>query len=414
MTPKGVSLLLVAAVALGCAPGVHDWSEEDLEVLESLSIDSLPPLPPDPSNAVGDDPAAVALGHRLYFDVRFSGNGEISCATCHQPDRFFTDGLPLAEAIGTTRRHAPTIVGTAYNPWFYWDGRRDSQWAQAVSPMEDPVEHGGTRTQYAWLIARHYREEFEALFGPLPDLTGLPPSAGPTGSEEQQAAWTAMTPEQQGAVNAVYAGIGKAIAAYERRIVHGASRFDRYVEAARAGDREAMASTFSDAEVLGLRLFIGDANCTDCHNGPMLTNQGFHNIAVDMSGGTDFDMGRVDGVQQALDFVFNCRSPYSDAADDECDELNFAKLEGLELIGAMKVPSLRSVAETAPYMHTGEFDSLRAVLEHYNAAIPPQLGHSDLVPLELTDEEIAGLEAFLRTLTAPPAAPTELLEPPAG
>ena len=128
------------------------WTQAEIATLQSLWLGTLPPLAADPSNAVGDDPRAAVLGQQIFFDTRFSAKGEVSCATCHQPDNLFTDGLPRAEAIGTTDRHTPTIVGTAYSPWFFWDGRRDSQWAQALSPMESAVEHGGSRSQYAHIV----------------------------------------------------------------------------------------------------------------------------------------------------------------------------------------------------------------------------------------------------------------------
>ena len=169
------------------------WSEADIATLRSLWIGSLPPLPPDPSNVVADDPRAAQLGRKFFFDTRLSANGEVSCATCHQPDLLFTDGLARAEGIGTTLRGAPTIVGIAYSPWFYWDGRRDSQWAQALTPLEAGVEHGGTRTHYARLIYQDdaYRAEYEAIFGPLPDLsysTRFPQKSGPVEDDEARAA----------------------------------------------------------------------------------------------------------------------------------------------------------------------------------------------------------------------------------
>ncbi|MDH3981047.1 MAG: cytochrome-c peroxidase, partial [Gammaproteobacteria bacterium] len=105
------------------------WSESEVATLRSLWIGSLPPLPPDPSNAVADDPAAAALGHRLFFDPRFSANGEIACVSCHLPEKAFTDGLGRAQGMGTTRRGAPMLIGAAYNAWFFWDGRSDSQWS---------------------------------------------------------------------------------------------------------------------------------------------------------------------------------------------------------------------------------------------------------------------------------------------
>lgn len=148
------------------------WTEAEIVVLRSLFLGSLPPLPPDPSNAVADDPRASRLGERLFLDPRLSANGGISCATCHQAVRHFTDGLAKGQAIGTSKRNTPSIVGTAYSAWLYWDGRRDSQWSQALSPLEDPNEQGTNRMHILRVIAgdEFYRQQYEALFGPLPDV----------------------------------------------------------------------------------------------------------------------------------------------------------------------------------------------------------------------------------------------------
>jgi cytochrome c peroxidase len=112
----------------------HDWTAEEVEILRSLWIGSLPPLPPDPSNQYADDPHAAALGQALFFDPRLSSNGQVSCSSCHIPEMMFTDGRTLAVGIGVNNRKTMTIVGTAYSPWQFWDGRADSQWAQALGP----------------------------------------------------------------------------------------------------------------------------------------------------------------------------------------------------------------------------------------------------------------------------------------
>lgn len=365
-------------------PAASLRSQEDIGVLGSLWIGSLPQLPPDPSNAVADDPRAAKLGHRIFFDTRFSANGEVSCATCHKPELFFTDGLAQAQGIGQTSRSAPTIVGTAYSPWFFWDGRRDSQWAQALGPMESPVEHGGTRTQYTHIIARDetYRAEYEALFGPLPNLsdrTRFPENAGPVDDPDAQLAWETMTPEDRKTVTQIYANIGKAIAAYERLIVPSPSRFDIYVQALLDRDEETMKTALTPDEVAGLRLF-GQGNCLRCHNGPLFTSNSFHNIGVSPADGLPPDFGRIKGVQQVVDNEFNCLGQFSDAGLEDCAELRFAKTIGQELVGAFKVPTLRNVAETAPYMHAGQFATLGEVLDHYSRAETGPLGHNDLEP----------------------------------
>src|SRR5688500_13928891 len=123
------------------------------------------------------------------------------------------------------------VTGTAHSPWLFWDGRKDSQWAQALGPLESAVEHGGSRAQYAHVIAEHYRDDYERTFGPLPELAAIPRAAGPVPDPAARAAWDAMTDEQRVGVTQVYVNIGKAIAAFERRVQYGPSRFDRYVDA---------------------------------------------------------------------------------------------------------------------------------------------------------------------------------------
>jgi cytochrome c peroxidase len=300
------------------------------------------------------------------------------------------------------------LAGTAYSPWFFWDGRKDSQWAQALGPLENPVEHGGDRTQYVHLIAQHYRAEYEALFGPLPELSHLPAHAGPVADGTAQAAWAAMSKADQETVSRIYANIGKAIAAYERRLLPGAARFDTYVAAVLAGDSETMATTLSADEVAGLRLFIGKANCLQCHNGPLFTDNHFHNTGVPSAPDLPEDSGRLHGAEQVWTDEFNCLSPYSDAEPDDCAELRFMVRTGHELERQFKAPSLRNVAQRPPYMHAGQFASLEEVLAHYNQAPQAPTGHSEVQALHLTSTEIHQLITFLHTLSAPLAIDTTL------
>lgn len=394
----------------------HSWTEGERGIIASLSIDRLPPLPPDPSNDVGDNFDAVALGHALFFDSGLSPDGLVACSTCHQPENYFTDGKALANVRDVdTPRHTPTIVGIAYSDWYYWDGRKDSQWAQALAPQEAVIEHSGSRSAHVRYVLSNYASQYEAVFGQIPDLSDtsrFPPRATPVENETARADWEGMSEEDRGTVNRVFANIGKSIAAYSRRILPGRSRFDDYAAAALANDGTRMSELFSTQEAEGLRLFIGDGQCTDCHNGPLFTNGTFHNIGLPLPEGSKFDQGRTLGTYQVVEDVFNCLGEYSDATEEECVELRFIKLEGEELVGAFKVPGLRNVANTAPYMHNGIFPDLDAVIRHYNHAPPAFPGHSDLVPLAFTEEQSAALKAFLLTLSAAPEAPSGLLRPP--
>lgn len=383
----------------GCAPAPLSWTPDELATLQSLSLDSLPPLPHDPSNRYADDPRAAALGEKLFFDARFSIQGQVSCATCHKQENNFQDNLPLAQGVGTTNRRTMPIAGTAYSPWQFWDGRKDSQWAQALAPLESAVEHGADRTFYAYLVAENYRAEYELIFGALPDLSGLPLHAGPVGDAAARTAWQALTPAQRDLVNRIFANTGKAIAAYERTLQPAPSRFDAYVRAAVQEDAGAMRAALTPDEEAGLKLFIGEGQCTHCHNGPLLTDNYFHNTGVPPRPGLPEDRGRISGAQLVQADEFNCLGAYSDAAAEECEELRFILSGDPILEHAFKVPSLRNVAERAPYMHAGQFGSLAEVLAHYNAAPAAPAGHQELLPLGFSAEELRQLEAFLHTLS---------------
>lgn len=369
------------------APGA--WSEAEVMLIRSLWIGSLPPVPADPTNAVADDPRAARLGQRLFFDTRLSANGAVACATCHQPELLFTDGLDVAQGIGRGERHTMGLVGLAYSPWMFWDGRKDSLWAQALAPLESPVEHGGDRRQFADLLAsdKQYRTAYEALFGELPDLS------------------------KQGAITEVFVNMGKAIAAYERLLLPGAGQFDRYAEALLANNASHPESILSDDELAGLRLFIGEAQCINCHNGPLFTNNEFHNTAVLPVAGKIPSLGRVGAIRDVNTDPFNCLGDFSDDPGGRCSELRFAR-KGDELIGAHKTPSLRNVGLTAPYMHAGQMNSLADIIDQYSRAPLALVGHNEAKPLGLSRKERKQLEAFLHTLDSPIATSPEWLQAP--
>ena len=375
-----VAAALVVAVAWAAAAPAR-WTDAEVEQLSTLWIGTLEELPADPSNHVADDPRAAELGRQLFFDTRLSANGRVACATCHKPDQEFQDGTPLANGVGVTNRRTMPIAGTAYSPFLFWDGRKDSQWAQALGPLESPVEHGGRREQYAKVIADHYRGDYEELFGVMPAL-----------STRDEA-------------TAVFVNIGKAIAAYERRIQYRPSRFDAYVEALMQTGRPPD-NVLTRDEMEGLKLFTGKANCTQCHNGPLFTNNEFHNTGVPVVPTLPTDRGRIAGATGVLNDEFNCRSKWSDARDS-CKELEFMTVAAHEQERAFKVPSLRNVADRAPYMHAGQLASLGDVLDHYNRAPAAPAGHTELKPLKLNVRELRQLEAFLRTLSGGTTAPGE-------
>jgi cytochrome c peroxidase len=369
--------VITCSAWIGAGP-TDKWSPEQKKTLASLSLASLGSLPADPSNRVADDPAAQAFGKQLFFDTRLSANGKVACATCHMPQRDFVDTTSLAHGVGTTARRTMPIAGTAYSPWMFWDGRKDSQWAQALGPLESSVEHGGDRAMYARHIASFYRREYERVFGKLPELS----------NREN--------------VTRVFANMGKAIAAFERTIAFDTTRFDRYVAAELAGRPHTVADSLTPDEEAGLRLFIGGANCVNCHNGPRLTDDHFHNTGVPASPLVPApDSGRTVGARQVMADEFNCLSKYSDARPDQCSELRFAVTEGPELLRAYKTPSLRNVTERAPFMHAGQFATIAEVLAHYNRAARAPLGKSELKRLKLKPRELRKIEAYLHTLATP-------------
>lgn len=394
------ALLVSGAVVCAASSGSELWTAAQLDELRSLSINALEPLPADPTNRVADDPRAVRLGERLFFDERLSSNGKVACGTCHLAGRDFQDGLALGKGVGTTAKRTMPIAATSRAPFLFWDGRKDSQWAQALGPLESAVEHGGTRTQYARVIAQSYRDEYEELFGALPDLSSAPVSAGPNGDGAAVAAWSGLSEPQRDAITGVFVNIGKAIAAYERRIEFGPSRFDRYAEAVTSTSGKRAEGILSSGEVAGLRLFMGKARCTQCHNGPLFTNNEFHNTGVPAVAALPADDGRLTGAMSVLKDEFNCQSRWSDARS-RCAELEYLVTNDHSLERAYKVPSLRNVADRAPFMDAGQFATLAEVLEHYNRAPKTRAGHTELTPLRLNRSELGQLEAFLKALSGP-------------
>ncbi|BCZ81774.1 hypothetical protein PTKU64_54490 [Paraburkholderia terrae] len=302
------------------------------------------------------------------------------------------------------------VAASAFSPFLFWDGRKDSQWAQALGPLEDGAEHGGNRVRYAQVVRTAYLHEYESLFGVMPDLHGLPTDASPLGTPDEQRAWSRMTADQRDAVNRIFANLGKAIAAYERTVTYGESRFDQYVGAVRNGDR-AGEQVLSSQEVKGLHLFIGKGQCATCHNGPLLTDQAFHNTGIAPRDMAHLDHGRAPAAARVQADEFNCLGRYSDAAPQACQELSFMATDDPSMEGAFKTPSLRNVALRPPYMHAGQIATLDGVVAHYVRAPTAVAGQSELsqrgtshsgrMPIQMTDEEMQDVVAFLRALSGP-------------
>ena len=224
------------------------------------------------------------------------------------------------------------------------------------------------------------------------------------------AAWAAMSEPDRAVVMQTFTNAMKAIAAYERRLVPTDSDFDRYVDAVVAGDA-AGGGHLDATEVSGLSLFLRDGRCTDCHNGPLLTDRAFHNLGLPFEG--SYDAGRSIGAGQVLEHELNCRSVFSDA--EACPELDYLDPSFPDFQQAFKTPTLRNVALTSPYMHHGELTDLMAVVTFYSD-LPGDAAtnHRELTlqPLVLSATQKAELIAFLTALSGDPL-PDELMKDPA-
>lgn len=381
----------------------HEWTAEEIQILQTLWIGNLPPLAEDKSNKFANNLEAAEFGRHLFFDERFSHNAKISCATCHIPELYFTDGLKTAAGAQAGVRNTPTVVAMAYSPWQFWDGRKDSLWSQALAPLENELEHAATRMQFAHIIYEdeEYRLLYESLFPPLPNLANkdrFPAAAGPVKNKQWKQSWNEMRKHDREAVTNIFVNLSKALAAYQHRLVPAASRFDQYVEALIHQHEDK--SSLTKQELAGLKLFIGKAQCINCHNGPLFTNNEFHNTGILSAPRQLPSMGRVHGVRETIKDEFNCLGVFSDASKDQCGEIIFAK-QGDELIAAHKTPTLRNINLTAPYMHSGQLTTLEEVIEHYDQAPLALVGHNEIKPLELNYFEKKQLIKFLHSLSGP-------------
>ena len=441
----GLCLAIVGVVStsqlLGCSEGEDEpidgvFTPAEWEAVQALS--PLPELEPDPYNRYADDPAAAALGQKLFFETRYSGalgddnacsdcgavgapgeTGLMGCAYCHQPPSF-TDrrSSPDNTSLGVkwATRNTPSLVNVAYYTWYGWAGKQDSLFTQAAGSPESGTNSKGTRLGYAHMLWDHYRGEYDAIFDePLPDALDpahpeaarFPASGNPKASvDDPDGAWELMTSQDQEAINRVVANQGKAVAAYERLLVSRDAPFDRYV----AGELDAI----STSAKRGARLFVGKAGCVECHEGPTFSDNDFHNTGVPQVGEhvAALDEGRYGDVPKLLGHTWNTSSPFSD------DALS-GKLDGVHQdeadIGKFRTKQLRNVADSAPYFHTGDAKTLRDVVEFYNAggAEDGYSGVKDdlMVPLNLGEDELDDLVAFLESLTGAPL-PAELTTAP--
>ncbi|MBO9490135.1 cytochrome-c peroxidase [Endozoicomonas sp. G2_1] len=300
--------------------------------------------------------AKVELGQRLFNDPLLSGSGQIACASCHDKDLGWADGRQTSFGHNRLRgtRNAPSIENAAYFTEFFWDGRADSLEAQALQPIINPIEMNTSIEQVLIKLKRDpsYVEAFNQVFY----NTGI-----------------------------TAANLAKAIATFERTIISRYSAFDRFLVARHYQGRQhqLLSAQLSDQALLGLHLFRTKARCLNCHSGPAMTDNKFHNLGLTYYGRELEDLGLYLTTGKAQD------------------------------VGKFKTPSLRGVMNTKPWMHNGLFFSMRGVLNIYNrGGVPTVVDEQDplspvtskhLQKLNLTLSEIEALEAFLEAITGFPA-----------
>lgn len=412
----------IAHVAHAVSNDVEPVGFSTAEIRRILQHAPVPPASPDPTNAEFESSDAAALGKLLFFEPRLSANGRISCATCHDPAQAFSDGKRLATGLKTGERNTPTLLNVAQQQWYFWDGRADSLWAQALQPLEGPSEMGGSRVFIARLLHGDavLHAAYVKAFGVIADMSDerrFPPDARPAPlrivqgeiaagtADAADAAWRAMTAQDQQTVNRVFSQVGKAIAAYERSLVSDDAPFDRFAAAMRSGDQDAARKAMPVAAQRGLKLFIGKAGCRNCHFGPAFSDGEFHDTRIrPLDPNSAFDPGRYLGLDLLRADEFNASGLYSDQPGGAAADRLRRTPRTPELWGLFRTPSLRNVSLTSPYMHQGQLETLRDVLEHYSTLSNARpLGHhareNMLQPLSLAADEIDDLEAFLHALT---------------
>ena len=337
--------LPLAIVALGIAPA----GPRAAEAPASTPARSTPSEPEIPLGLIPvffpDDnpysPAKAELGRLLYFDTRLSSDNTVSCASCHEPGKAFTDSSPVSTGIGDQLggRSAPTVINRAYTTLQFWDGRAHSLEEQAKGPLANPLEM--TLEPEADLA-------HEAVVGRIKEIPGYKACFGDVFGGDQE-----ITIDH----------VAKAIATFERTVLSGNSAYDRY----KAGDESAL----NESERRGMDIFFNRTACDACHLGFNFSDESFVNIGIgyDPETGTFDDPGRFKVTADPRD------------------------------MGAFKTPTLREVEFTAPYMHDGSLETLEEVVEHYDkGGVPnPQIDQR-IEPLLLSDQDKADLVAFLRAL----------------
>ncbi len=336
----------------------------------------LPPVPVPDDNPQTE--AKIKLGDKLYHDKRLSADGKVSCSTCHDEAKAFTDHLQVSKGFNglTGTRNAPTVINAAYMKTLFWDGREPDLEGQSKQPPVNPVEGGLANHDMLVDIVKkdpEYLKAFKEVFG-------------------VEAADISIDQ------------VAKAIASFERTIVAGDSPFDRYYY---GGDTKAM----TEAQLRGFALYTGKGRCVSCHRieqtQALFTDNRFHNIGV----GFKSIQGKED--ETAAAFIKEKRAgakvDVTVLTQANMSELGrFAVTENLTQVGAFKTATLRNIDVTAPYMHDGSLKTLEDVVNFYNngGRLKDTDPLSDFLsggirPLQLSEAEKKDLVAFLQALTSP-------------
>lgn len=385
---------LLATLAFACAseggdgaqPTCYDGvTQEQCDAIAAIGLPAT--LDPSPGNRYADDETAALLGFRLFFDSRFSANLEVRCESCHSTDYFFADrqATPI-KGLGEGVRNSPTVLNAARYSAFMWDGRADSLWSQPLLAFENPTEMDFTRLELAHQIGVLYGKDYEEVFGPLPDLSDTTrfPARGAPGHD----AFDALSEDDQMTINGIAANVGKALEAYMRKLPTGRSPVDEYL----AGDEAAL----SARQVHGMYVFAR-SGCMDCHSGPLLTDNRFHNLGVPTAEGREPDRGNAEGVEILAESVFGKNGPFWDGPEQAAPTEE-------PVLGGFRTPSLRNLPNSAPYGHNGMFETLEAVIEFHlqggGQAGDNFVGTVDplLQPRELSTDDQAALIEFLQAL----------------
>jgi len=389
MTHKAV-LKLLLALSLATTTAACDGRDGDPADFAGMQLTALQ-LTVSPTNAVADDPAAAALGQRLFFDRGLSSDGSVACVNCHDPAQGFSDPKARSEGVRGQLggRHSMPVTAAVLHPFLLWDGRADSAWSQPLKALENPKEMDFTRVEVARYTADNYRSDYAAVFGPLPELSAAPLRALPG-----DPAWDEMSAPLQDDVQRVFSNVGKAIEAYERLLLCTDTRFDRWLR----GELQ-----LSDSERAGAGVF-DRAHCQRCHSGPSFSDGKFHDIGVPSP-----DRGRALGAPLLLADTFNGAGVYSDdVAAGESKLLSVSTETAQE--GAFRTASLRGVGQRTFFGHAAHEQTLRGfILDIYRRG-RGRRGDRDatvgvldsrLDGVNVDDDDVADLIAFLHTLDCP-------------